>query len=100
MLPIRVQGASMLPTYKDGVNFINRLAYVSHQPRRGDLDAALDMAYGYPYQARMDHRLVPSQAVMVLRAIVKTANECFDCLWLVTFRLVFRAKLERHDARE
>jgi len=37
LLPIRVQGASMLPTYKDGVNFINRLAYVSHEPRRGDV---------------------------------------------------------------
>jgi signal peptidase I len=38
LLPIRVEGISMLPTYKDGsVNFINRLAYVGHEPRRGDV---------------------------------------------------------------
>jgi len=40
LLPIRVQGPSMLPTYKDhGVNFVNKLAYVFHEPRRGDVVA-------------------------------------------------------------
>ena len=40
LLPIRVDGGSMLPTYKDhGVNFVNRLAYVFHEPRRGDVVA-------------------------------------------------------------
>jgi signal peptidase I len=30
----------MLPTYRDhGVNFVNRLAYVFHEPRRGDVVA-------------------------------------------------------------
>jgi signal peptidase I len=38
LLPIRVSGISMEPTYHDGaVNFINRLAYVRGQPRRGDV---------------------------------------------------------------
>src|SRR6266849_1111104 len=38
LLPIRVEGASMLPTYKEnGVNFVNRLAYVWSQPKRGDV---------------------------------------------------------------
>ena len=38
LLPIRVQGISMLPTYQDrSVNFVNRLAYVWHEPRRGDI---------------------------------------------------------------
>jgi signal peptidase I len=37
-LPIRVDGISMFPTYKDrSVNFINRLAFVGHQPHRGDV---------------------------------------------------------------
>src|SRR5215831_2761166 len=37
-LPIRVDGGSMLPTYKErGVNFVNRLAYLLHEPRRGDV---------------------------------------------------------------
>jgi signal peptidase I len=40
LLPIRVDGGSMLPTYKErGVNFVNRLAYVFHEPQRGDVVA-------------------------------------------------------------
>jgi len=39
-LPIRVEGVSMLPTYKGGrINFVNRLAYIFHEPRRGDVVA-------------------------------------------------------------
>jgi signal peptidase I len=38
LLPIFVEGGSMLPTYREhGVNFINRLAYLSHGPQRGDV---------------------------------------------------------------
>jgi signal peptidase I len=37
-LPIRVTGPSMVPTFKDGeINFINRLAYLNHEPQRGDI---------------------------------------------------------------
>jgi signal peptidase I len=38
LLPVRVEGISMLPTYSNGsVNFVNRLAYLRHEPRRGDV---------------------------------------------------------------
>jgi signal peptidase I len=38
LLPIRVMGISMLPTYPDaGVHFVNRLAYVRATPQRGDV---------------------------------------------------------------
>lgn len=38
LLPIRIDGISMLPTYHTGqVNCINRLAYLRHEPQRGDL---------------------------------------------------------------
>jgi len=38
LLPIRVEGASMLPTYKEnGINLLNRLAYVWSLPKRGDV---------------------------------------------------------------
>jgi len=37
LLPIRIEGASMQPTYHNGVNFVNRLAYAFHEPRRGDV---------------------------------------------------------------
>ncbi len=37
LVPIKVQGISMMPTYKEGrVNFVNKLAYLFHEPRRGD----------------------------------------------------------------
>ena len=40
LLPIRIQRVSMEPNYKDrGVNFVNRLAYIFHEPRRGDVVA-------------------------------------------------------------
>ena len=40
LLPIRVLGQSMMPTYRDGsINFVNRMAYVRHEPRRGDVVA-------------------------------------------------------------
>jgi signal peptidase I len=40
VLPIRVEGISMLPTYKtDAVNLVNRLAYVFGKPQRGDVVA-------------------------------------------------------------
>ena len=39
-LPIQVQGLSMMPTYQERRwNCINRLAYIFHQPRRGDVVA-------------------------------------------------------------
>ncbi len=38
LLPIRVEGISMLPTYHTGqLNCVNRLAYVRHEPQRGDI---------------------------------------------------------------
>lgn len=38
LLPVRVEGESMWPAYRNHrVNFINRLSYVWHEPRRGDV---------------------------------------------------------------
>jgi signal peptidase I len=38
LLHIRVEGISMLPTYQDrSAHFVNRLAYLWHEPRRGDV---------------------------------------------------------------
>jgi signal peptidase I len=40
LLPVRLQGISMLPTYEDGeLNFANRLAYKFKLPHRGDVVA-------------------------------------------------------------
>ena len=38
LLPVRVEGISMTPTYSDhSVHFVNRLSYLWHEPRRGDV---------------------------------------------------------------
>ena len=38
LLPVRVEGISMAPTYSDhSFNFVNRLPYFLHEPRRGDV---------------------------------------------------------------
>jgi signal peptidase I len=38
LLPVRVAGLSMAPTYADhSVNFVNRLSYHWHEPQRGDV---------------------------------------------------------------
>jgi signal peptidase I len=38
VLPVRIEGNSMAPTYHDwGINFVNRLAYRHSLPQRGDV---------------------------------------------------------------
>jgi signal peptidase I len=38
LLPVRVEGISMLPTYHThSIRFINRLSYLFREPRRGDI---------------------------------------------------------------
>ena len=40
LLPIKVEGISMMPTYQPNkVNLVNRLAYLFHPPQRGDIVA-------------------------------------------------------------
>lgn len=40
LMPIQVEGPSMLPTYRNhSVNVVNRLAYLLREPRRGDVVA-------------------------------------------------------------
>jgi len=53
-LPIRVEGASMFPTYKDRrVNFVNRLAYLFHETRRGDVVAIRTSGISIMYMKRI-----------------------------------------------
>lgn len=54
LLPIRSIGPSMLPTYQDhGVNFVNRLAYISHEPQRGDVVAIRTSGVSVMYMKRI-----------------------------------------------
>lgn len=41
LIPIRVTGESMSPTFRNGsIKFVNKLAYRKHPPKRGDIVAA------------------------------------------------------------
>lgn len=40
LLPVRITGPSMLPTFKDGsINFVDCFAFRKHDPQRGDIVA-------------------------------------------------------------
>jgi signal peptidase I len=54
MLPIKVQGPSMLPTYKENrVNFVNRIAYLFRAPKRGDVVAIRTSGISVMYMKRI-----------------------------------------------
>lgn len=54
ILPIRSVGPSMLPTYQDnGVNFVNRLAYFTREPQRGDVVAIRTSGISIMYMKRV-----------------------------------------------
>ena len=54
LLPIRIEGISMQPTYHEGqVNCINRLAYVLHAPQRGDIISVRLAGHSVMYMKRI-----------------------------------------------
>ena len=54
LMPVRADGDSMLPTYQSGkLNIVNRLAYLSTPPRRGDIVAIRLAGPGVVYIKRI-----------------------------------------------
>src|SRR3954463_11861583 len=54
LLPIRVEGISMLPNYPDRrVNFVNRLAYAFSAPKRGDVVSIRLAGFSVMYMKRI-----------------------------------------------
>jgi signal peptidase I len=54
LLPIRIEGVSMLPTYRDHhVNFVNRMAFRFHAPHRGDVVAIRTSGISIMYMKRI-----------------------------------------------
>ena len=54
LLPIRVKGPSMMPTYQDsGINFVNRLAYLASDPKRFDVIAIRTSGTSIMYMKRI-----------------------------------------------
>ena len=54
LLPIKVDGMSMMPAYKSSrVNFVNRVAYLFDPPARGDVVAIRTTGYSIMYMKRI-----------------------------------------------
>ena len=54
LLPIRVRGSSMSPTYRDGgVNFVILLSYSRHEPQRFDVVSIRTSGISYMYLKRI-----------------------------------------------
>ena len=68
--PVRLEGISMLPTYRDGdLNFANRLAYLWREPARGDVVAIRMAGPSVLYVKRivgLPHETIAIEAGVVL----------------------------------
>lgn len=74
LLPIRLQGISMEPTYTDGgIDFANRLAYLLHPPSRGDVVAIRMAGPGLVYVKRIVG--LPHERVEIIMGVVNINGE-------------------------
>lgn len=87
LLPVRIGGPSMLPTYRaGGVNLVNRLAYLRGQPARGDVVTI--RISGTEYSARefwrdllrfqLEFRRLFRPSVMYMKRVVGLPGETIE----------------------
>ena len=87
LLPIRVEGGSMLPTYQErGINFVNRLVYLVREPRRGDVVAIRTSGFSIMYMKRIIGLPGETVAFHQGHAVIngQTLDEpylAFECRW-------------------
>lgn len=69
LIPIRVTGISMEPTYKNGrINFVNRLAFRSAEPRRGDVVGIMPEEFRVMYLKRII--ALPGERIRIREGVV------------------------------
>ena len=74
LLPIRLPGISMLPTYREGaINFTNRLSFWRHGPTRGDIVAIRMAGKSVMYITRIIG--LPGERVEIVMGVVKINGE-------------------------
>lgn len=70
LLRVEVDGISMLPTYRDqSKNWINRLAYLRHEPKRGDV-VAIRLVQANDFISQLE-----PPGVMLLKRIIGTPGD-------------------------
>ena len=74
LMPVRVTGVSMEPTYNNGmVKVINRLAYVGGEPRRGDIVAVTLTGHSVMFLKRII--ALPGETVSMKNGVVLINGE-------------------------
>jgi signal peptidase I len=73
LLPVRMEGISMMPTYSGGINFANRYAYRSSPPERGDPVAVRMAGAGAVYVKRVVG--LPGERVAIEAGVVLINGE-------------------------
>jgi signal peptidase I len=77
LVPIRVEGLSMMPTYHDRrINFVNRLSYYFHGPQRGDVVAIRTSGISIMYMKRVIG--LPGETVAFHRGRAYVDGEILD----------------------
>lgn len=77
LLPVRVVGRSMEPSYRDGsINAVNRLAYVFRKPRRGDVVGVRFSDFHIQYLKRIVG--LPGETVAITNGIVYINGQPLD----------------------
>ncbi len=77
LVPIRVTGISMEPTYRDGrINFVNRLAYAWNKPQRGDVVAIKTTGMSIMFMKRIVG--LPGETISIAKGIVLVNGQPLD----------------------
>jgi len=87
LLPIRIEGGSMLPTYRESsVNLVNRLTYLWHGPQRGDVVGIRLAGFHVMYMKRIIG--LPGETVAFVNGhvliddkVLDEPYEKYDCDW-------------------
>jgi signal peptidase I len=73
LLPVRMEGISMMPTYSGGINFANRYAYRWSPPERGDPVAVRMAGAGAVYVKRVV--ALPGERIAIEAGVVLINGE-------------------------
>jgi signal peptidase I len=77
LIPVRAEGISMMPTYRDGsLNLVNRLAFVLQQPERGDIVA---IALAGPHVVYIKRIIgLPGERLAIADGVVRIDGQPLD----------------------
>ena len=73
LLPVRMEGISMMPTYSGGINFANRFSYRWSEPQRGDAVAVRMAGQGVVFVKRIVG--LPNERISIVAGVVMIDGE-------------------------